>query len=200
MRLPQLITNRGFGVVAEAAKPTATTPSLRARLLPFGLWTFVSLQVGTFFSQGDEGAQLLLHFDHVAALLLGQDVAVPTLPGHISHNSLADHLELIARAASLNDSLKLRLLHAPGVVDRLLQLVQPDTTSESRLAAQHAAKVLEAISASANAQRGETPLRRATSMRARLSSSPAHLSVSCVRSVGGVRRAHGAAEADGEPI
>ena len=36
-------------------------PSLRQRLLPLGLWGLVSLNIGAFFSQGDEGVQVLLN-------------------------------------------------------------------------------------------------------------------------------------------
>lgn len=156
MRSPlRQIGTRWLSATAAPAAESAATPSLRARWLPFGLWTLVSLQIGTYFSQGDEGAQLLLHFDHVAALLLGVEVAEPTLPHHITSVPLAEQLERLARAATLNDSLKLRLLQAPGVIDRLVQLVQDDAPKASHLPAQRAAKVLEAISSSDDAQRGE---------------------------------------------
>lgn len=102
--------------------------------MPVGLWSFVALNVGAFFSAGDEGVQVLIHLD---------DFTGPVLSGDTSRRELAERLERISRGASQNDTLKLQLLSTPGMAERLLQLLTLESASPT--ARNHAAKVIEYI-------------------------------------------------------
>ena len=97
-------------------------------MLPIGMWGIVCLNVGAYFSQGDDGAQCLVHFDHLSALLLGEEVERRTMPEHVTQASLTEHLERALRGASVNDTLKVQLLRQPGMIERLLTLARGDTT------------------------------------------------------------------------
>ena len=122
--------------LTSTASPTAepAAPTLYERIMPVGLWTIVSLNVGAFFSAGDEGVQVLIHLD---------EFTQPVLSGDTSRRELTDRLERISRGASQNDTLKLTLLSTPGMADRLLQLLTHDGVSPS--ARNHAAKIIEYI-------------------------------------------------------
>ena len=125
---------------AEAAEGTSI---LRDHILPLGLWTAVSANVGALFSQGDEGVQVLIHADEFTAALLD-----PSL----SRSKLTERIERISRGSSQNDSLKLVLLRAPGVIDKLIELVSVGAPNAGVAARNHAVKIIENISASPDAQ------------------------------------------------
>ena len=71
--------------------------SLRDHLMRLGLWGIVSLNVGFYFSQGDEGAQILVHLDEFTAAIMdaGTDAT-----------RLERILEQLSRGLAQNDSLK----------------------------------------------------------------------------------------------
>ena len=117
--------------------------SARDHLMRLGLWTFVSVNVGAYFSSGDEGAQILLNLDEFTSAILA--------PPRADKKALEAALERTARGLALNDTLKLQLLATPGYVERLFELL--NSTSCTLAGRNHAVKVLEAISGSADAQR-----------------------------------------------
>lgn len=119
------------------------TLSYRDHLIRIGLWSLVSLNVGAYFSQGDDGAQVLLHLDEFTTALLESST---------ERTVLETALERLSRGLSLNDTLKLRLLATPGLVSRLIEL-SSTTSASSTTARNHAVKVIEALSSSAEAQR-----------------------------------------------
>lgn len=127
-----------LGAIAEAEASLST----RDHLIRLGLWALISLNVGAYFSQGDEGAQLLENADEFSQAVLQPNTA---------REALETALERMARGLALNDSLKLRLLGTPGLVERLIELV--GSQSVTLAARNHAVKVLEAMSGSAEAQR-----------------------------------------------
>ena len=114
-----------------------------------GMWTVVSLNVGAFFSQGDEGVQVMLHLD---------EFVDPVLQPGQTRTVLVSRLERLVRGAAQNDTLKLLLLRSPGFVERLLELLEaPQDARGSRFGVSatvrnHAAKVIEHIVASPEAQ------------------------------------------------
>lgn len=57
--------------------------------VPLGLWTAVSLNVGAFFSQGDEGLQVLIH--------LGEKFSAPILDPETPSDRLKERLERVVR-------------------------------------------------------------------------------------------------------
>ncbi|KAL1500603.1 hypothetical protein AB1Y20_013255 [Prymnesium parvum] len=133
------------------AAPPPPPLTLRERLMPLGLWAIVCLNVGAYFSQGDDGAQVLLHYEHLSALLLGRQPERPTIPEHVAHATLTEHLERVLRGVSANDTLKLKLLREEGMVERLMDFIRGEaaelaTLKSPILTTQHAAKILEAIS------------------------------------------------------
>ena len=89
-------------LLTSTAIPPAEPPqTLYQRVMPVGLWSFVALNVGAFFSAGDEGVQVLIHLDEFTG---------PVLSGDTSRRELTERLERISRGASQNDTLKLQLL------------------------------------------------------------------------------------------
>jgi len=128
--------------VAGTSSEGAEQSFLHKTVLPLGLWTLVSLNVGAYFSQGDEGAQVLIHLDEFTQPLLD-----PTTPKKV----LAERAERIARGSALNDSLKRALLSTPALPERLLEMLSGDA-NVSTTARNHAAKVLENICASPETQ------------------------------------------------
>lgn len=114
-----------------------------------GMWTVVSLNVGAFFSQGDEGVQVMLYLD---------EFVDPVLQPGQTRTVLVSRLERLVRGAAQNDTLKLLLLRSPGFVERLLELLEaPQDARGSRFGVSatvrnHAAKVIEHIVASPEAQ------------------------------------------------
>ena len=122
-------------LLTSTASPPAEPPlTLLQHLQQVGLWSFVALNVGAFFSAGDEGVQVLIHLD---------DFTGPVLSGDTSKRELTERLERISRGASQNDTLKLQLLSTPGMAERLLQLLTLESASPT--ARNHAAKVIEYI-------------------------------------------------------
>ena len=116
--------------------------SPRDHLIRFGLWSLVSLNVGLYFSSGDEGAQLLENASEFTSTVLAP---------RPSREALESALERMARGLALNDTLKLTFLRTPGLVERLLELASsPSCPLTSR---NHAIKAVEAMSGSAEAQR-----------------------------------------------
>jgi hypothetical protein len=101
-----------------------------------GLWALVSLNVGAFYSQGDEGAQVLAHLDEFVEKVLSMET---------TKTALTEALERMSRGAAANDTLKLRLLQAPGLFERLVDIVANGGRLSST-ARNHAVKVIEAIS------------------------------------------------------
>ena len=126
---PRLLTS----AASPPAEPVAPL-TLYQRIMPVGLWSFVALNVGAFFSAGDEGVQVLIHLEEFTG---------PVLSGGTSRRELTDRLERISRGASQNDTLKLQLLSTPGMAERLLQLLTDEGVSPT--ARNHAAKVIEYI-------------------------------------------------------
>ena len=108
-----------------------------SRPVQLGLWALVSLNVGAWFSQGDEGAQILIHLEEFTGALLDRET---------TRTRLTERLERVARGSQLNDSLKLKLLREPGLPERLLELLATDADNVSAAARMHAAKTLENIS------------------------------------------------------
>lgn len=104
-----------------------------------GLWALVSLNIGGYFSQGDEGAQVLLHLDEFSEAILSASTP---------RKLLGEQLERVSRGALQNDTLKLRLFERPdGIFDRLVELLDPPAEARvTRTARNHAAKVIEAVS------------------------------------------------------
>jgi hypothetical protein len=127
-----------LGAIADAE----ASLSPRDHLIRFGLWSLVSLNVGFYFSSGDEGAQLLENAAEFTSAVLSP---------RTSRDALESALERMARGLALNDSLKLVFLRTPGLVDRLLELV--DSSSCPLTSRNHAIKTIEAMSGSAEAQR-----------------------------------------------
>ena len=103
---------------AVAAKFAAAAPKGEftgaSRPVQLGLWALVSLNVGAWFSQGDEGAQILIHLEEFTGALLDRET---------TRTRLTERLERVARGSQLNDSLKLKLLREPGLPERLLELL-----------------------------------------------------------------------------
>ena len=124
--------------IAEAE--ASLTP--RDHLIRIGLWTLVSMHMGAYFSQGDEGAQVLEHQAEFTDAILSAATG---------RSALENALERVSRGLTLNDTLKTRLLATPGFPERLLEIVQ--SSSCSTVARNHAVKALEAMSGSAEAQR-----------------------------------------------
>lgn len=124
---------------AAAAAP----PTLRQRVLPLGLWGLVSLNIGAFLSMGDEGVQILIYIEEFTGKVMSPDT---------SRRELIERLERVSRGASQNDSLKLAVLDAPGLTDRLLELLTSDAKNVSPAARNHAAKVLEYVGSLPEAQ------------------------------------------------
>ena len=126
---------------AVAAKFAAAAPKGEftgaSRPVQLGLWALVSLNVGAWFSQGDEGAQILIHLEEFTGALLDRET---------TRTRLTERLERVARGSQLNDSLKLKLLREPGLPERLLELLATDADNVSAAARMHAAKTLENIS------------------------------------------------------
>lgn len=116
--------------------------SMRDHFMRLGLWAIVSLNVGIFFSQGDEGAQILEHCDNFIAGILDPQTG---------NEALEKALENVSRGLSQNDTLKLKLLATPGFFERLIQLVEASSVKVTTR--NHAAKSIEAMSGSADAQR-----------------------------------------------
>ena len=116
--------------------------TIRDHLMRLGLWALVSLNVGIYFSQGDEGAQILVHLDEFTEGILDPKT---------DNERLEKALENISRGLGMNDTLKMRLLSTPGFFERLVELMQSSTVPVTTR--NHAAKSLEAMSASADAQR-----------------------------------------------
>ena len=54
--------------MSAAIQEAESSLSLRDHLVRIGLWTIVSLNIGAYFSQGDEGVQVLLHLDEFSDL------------------------------------------------------------------------------------------------------------------------------------
>merc|ERR1740117_976098 len=132
--------------LAHSAVPEAEsegTSVLRDYVLPLGLWTIVSGWVGAAFSQGDEGVQVLMRVDEFVGILLDCDT---------KRSVLMEKLEQMSRGTSQNDTLKMRLALAPGVLERLLNLLTSTDTNVTTTARNHAAKVLENLSTSSQAQ------------------------------------------------
>jgi hypothetical protein len=126
----------------QALADAEASLSTRDHFMRIGLWTLASAWVGVFFSQGDEGAQVLEHSGEFVDAIMGATT---------SRAVLENALERVSRGLPQNDSLKLRLLAAPGLVDRLQTLiVSPDCSVTAR---NHAVKALEAMSGSTAAQR-----------------------------------------------
>ena len=115
--------------------------STRDHMIRLGLWTLISMHMGAYFSQGDEGAQILEHQTEFTDVILSPSPQA---------SSLENALELVSRGLMLNDTLKLRLLATPGFADRLIELVQ--TPSCAAVSRNHAVKALEALSGSAESQ------------------------------------------------
>lgn len=136
------IRSEAASAVATAIAEAESNLTLRDHLIRIGLWGIISINVGAYFGQGDEGAQLLLHLEEFAEHILAADT---------KRSVLTEALERVSRGAASNDTLKLRLLAHPGLFDRLVAL---STDARAGGAARnHAVKVLEAISGSAEAQR-----------------------------------------------
>ena len=135
----------GVGAAArvnEALRDAERTLTPRDHLMRLGLWALISLNVGAAFSQGDEGAQLLLHLDEFTSAILDSSA---------KRSVLSDALERTTRGAAANDTLKLQLLDTPGFFDRLVEII--GSASHAASVRNHAVKLLEAMSASAEAQR-----------------------------------------------
>lgn len=115
----------------EAVREAEQALTPRDHLMRLGLWALVSLNIGAAFSQGDEGAQLLLHLDEFTDAIVGAET---------SRSVLSDALERTARGAAANDTLKLRLLQTPRLVERLLEIVS--SPSYGATARNHAVKVM----------------------------------------------------------
>jgi len=95
------------------------------------------------FSTGDEGVQVLLHLSEFASGVMD----------HANGRTrLTDMLERVARGSALNDTLKLSLLNEPGLVDRLFELLTSTAPNVSSTARNHAAKILENMTGSSEAQ------------------------------------------------
>ncbi|EOD11601.1 hypothetical protein EMIHUDRAFT_442541 [Emiliania huxleyi CCMP1516] len=107
--------------------------------IPIAMWTAVSLNVAAFFSQGDEGVQILFHLEEFEAPLLSPDTP---------QERLTERLERVARGAPLNDSLKLALAQSAGLSGRLIDIALGAEPNASQTARNHAAKVVEYICAS----------------------------------------------------
>ena len=136
------IRSEAASAVATAIAEAEANLTLRDHLIRIGLWSIISLNVGAYFGQGDEGAQVLLHLDEFAERILAADT---------KRSVLTEALERVSRGAASNDTLKLRLLAQPFLFDRLLALC-----TDARVggpARNHAVKVLEAITGSPEAQR-----------------------------------------------
>ena len=116
---------------------------LRSHLGPLVVWTAVSIQVGTFFSQGDEGVQVLIHLDEFTSAVLSPSTA---------KSKLTERLDRISRGTALNNSLRLALLDTPGLVARLVSFAQDTPTTLGVTAQNHAAKILENVSSLPEAQ------------------------------------------------
>mmetsp|Transcript_80835 Transcript_80835/g.160633 ORF Transcript_80835/g.160633 Transcript_80835/m.160633 type:complete len:188 (+) Transcript_80835:104-667(+) len=99
--------------VTAAIREAEESLSTRDHLMRLGLWAFISLNIGAFFSQGDEGAQVLLHLDEFTDAIL--DTAS-------SKSKLTEALERVSRGTPVNDTLKMRLLATPGFFDRLVEI------------------------------------------------------------------------------
>ena len=106
-----------------------------------GLWALLSLNVGIYFSQGDDGAQILEHLDEFTATILGGETGA----------ALELALERISRGLAQNDTLKLRLITTPGLVERVAEYAESSNVNVT--ARNHALKALEAMSGSEAAQR-----------------------------------------------
>lgn len=136
------IRSEAASAVATAIAEAEANLTLRDHLIRIGLWSIISLNVGAYFGQGDEGAQVLLHLDEFAERILAADT---------KRSVLTEALERVSRGAASNDTLKLRLLAQPFLFDRLLALCTDARVGGS--ARNHAVKVLEAITGSPEAQR-----------------------------------------------
>ena len=140
-RPPPPIKSEVASKVSAAIAEAESTLSFRDHLIRMGLWALISLNVGAYFGQGDEGAQVLLHLDEFSERILSHDT---------KRSVLEEALERVSRGAASNDTLKLRLLSQPLLFDRLVYLcTSPSAGSTVR---NHAVKVLEAISSSSEAQ------------------------------------------------
>lgn len=128
---------------AQEAAADAAPPTVLQRVLPLGLWGLVSLNIGAFLSQGDEGVQVLIYLEEFTGQVMSPDT---------SRRELIERLERVSRGASLNDSLKLAVLDTPGLTDRLLELFTSDAKNVSPAARNHAAKVLEYVGSLPEAQ------------------------------------------------
>ena len=122
------------------------------------MWALVSVNVGAFFSQGDEGAQVLLHLDEFEETILDPKTSravrssarrrrrrrrvlthlahvIPRRPRGAPSQDLTERLERVSRGAALNDSLKLAVLSSPRLFDFLLGLLEPRGASAAAAAA-----------------------------------------------------------------
>jgi len=116
---------------------------ISAHLGPLVIWTAVSVQVGTFFSAGDEGVQILIHLDEFTSVVLDPSA---------EKAKLTERLERVSRGSALNNSLRLRLIDTPGLIERLASFTQGDPKTLGVTAQNHAAKILENVSALPEAQ------------------------------------------------
>ena len=139
---PPGIRSPAASAVANAIAAAESNLSMRDHLIRIGLWSIISLNVGAYFGQGDEGAQVLLHLDEFAERILAGDT---------KRSVRAEALERVARGAASNDTLKVKLLAELGLFERLVELCTAEHAGGT--ARNHAVKVLEAITGSAEAQR-----------------------------------------------
>ena len=129
------------GAVNAALHAAEANLTLRDHLIRIGLWALVSLNVGIYFSQGDEGAQILEHLDQFAPVILDEGA---------ESAALEKALERVSRGLAQNDTLKMRLLTTPGLFDRLTRII--DSADIPTVTRNHAVKALEAMSSSAETQ------------------------------------------------
>mmetsp|Transcript_53657 Transcript_53657/g.117000 ORF Transcript_53657/g.117000 Transcript_53657/m.117000 type:complete len:477 (-) Transcript_53657:717-2147(-) len=136
------VGRRGFAS-SETPLVHYKEPDLFSRLwdffVPLGMWSFVSLNIGAWFSQGDEGVQVLLHIDQFTE---------PILDPMTTRKQLTERLERLSRGVALNDTLKRTVLHTPGLIERLFEIIRSTETKKVNATSKnHAVKILEHVSA-----------------------------------------------------